>query len=187
MPGDPAIITSGWGGLGGLRGRCFDVRAALEAHLGSQQVARIVYGSIIGLTLVVAVDDHPPTAGVMTAWLLLSAVAVALAELYSEVVGAETRERHRVTRHQLAHMLDSAGAVALGVGFPAVFFLLAVVHLIELDSAFTIAKWGGLGLIGFYGYWAARFSGAPVPRALVRAALVAVVGFTVIAFKALIH
>ena len=50
----------------------------------------------------------------------------------------------------------------------ALFFLLAVVHLIELDSAFTIAKWGGLGLIGFYGYWAARFSGAPVPRALVR-------------------
>jgi hypothetical protein len=59
------------------------VRAALEAHLGSRQVARIVYGAIIGLTLVVALHDHPPTAGVMTSWLLLSAVAVALAEVYS--------------------------------------------------------------------------------------------------------
>jgi hypothetical protein len=27
------------------------VRAALEAHLGSRQVARVVYGAIIGLTL----------------------------------------------------------------------------------------------------------------------------------------
>jgi hypothetical protein len=27
------------------------VRAAVEAHLGSRQVARVVYGAIIGLTL----------------------------------------------------------------------------------------------------------------------------------------
>ena len=163
------------------------MRASLETHLSSRKVSRIVYGAIVGLTLVVALEDHPPTAGVMTTWLLISAVTVALAELYSEVVGAETSERHRVTRHQLSHMLGSAGAVALGVAFPAGFFLLAVVHLIELDTAFTIATWGGLGLIGFYGYWAARFAGAPVPRALVQAALVAAAGGIVIVFKALVH
>jgi hypothetical protein len=163
------------------------VRARLEAHLSSRQVARVVYGAIVGLTLVVALDGHPPTAGVMTAWLLVSAVSVALAELYSEVVGAETSERHRVTRRQLSHMLESAGAVALGVGFPAVFFLLAWVHLIELDAAFALAKWSGLVLIGFYGYWAARFAGASVPRALVQAALVAAAGGILILFKALVH
>ncbi|TFV92971.1 hypothetical protein E4P40_00875 [Blastococcus sp. CT_GayMR20] len=163
------------------------MHTALEAHLGSRQVARVVYGSIIGLTLVVTLDEHPPSAGVMTAWLLLTAVAVALAELYSEVVGAETSERHRVTRQQLAHMLESAGAVGLGVGFPAVWFLLVVLGLIEIDTAFAIAKWGGLGLIGFYGFWAARFSGASVSRALVQAALVAAIGAVVIAVKALLH
>jgi hypothetical protein len=171
----------------GARGGCRGVRATLEAHLGSRQVARIVYGSIIGLTLIVALDDHPPRAGVMTAWLLLTAVAVALAELYSEVVGAETSQRHRVTRRQVAHMLDDAGAVAIGVGFPAVFFLLASIDLIQLHTAFTIAKWSGLGLIGFYGYWAARFAGAPVSRALVQAVMVAAVGGALILFKALLH
>ena len=163
------------------------MRASLEAHLGSRQVAKILYGAIVGLTLIVAVGEHPPSAGVMTAWLLVSALTVALAELYSEVVGTETSQRHRVTRGQLSHMLESAGAVALGVGFPAVFFLLALVHLIELDTAFAIAKWGGLALIGFYGYWAARFAGSTVPRALVQAALVAAVGGIVIVFKALVH
>jgi hypothetical protein len=163
------------------------VRAGLEAHLSSRQVSRVVYGAIVGLALVVAVDKHPPTAGVMAAWLVGSAVAVALAELYSEVVGTETRERHRVTHEQFTRMLESAGAVAVGVGFPAVFFLLAVLRLIEVDTAFAIAKWGGLGLIGFYGYWAARFAGTPVLRALVQAALMAAVGGALIAFKALIH
>ena len=123
----------------------------------------------------------------MTAWLILTAVAVALAEVYSDVVGTETRERHRVTRQDLAPMLEDAGAVAFGVGFPVVFFLLAVVHVIALDTAFVLAKWCGLGLIGCYGYWAARLSGASVARALVQAALVAAVGGVVIAFKALIH
>ena len=163
------------------------MHTALAAHLGSRQVARIVYGSIVGLTLVVALEKHPPSAGVMTAWLLLTAVAVALAELYSEVVGVETRERHRVTRPQLAHLLEGAGAVALGVASPAVFFLLAVVGLLQLDTAFGIAKWGGLGLIGFYGYWAARLAGAPVSRALVQAMIVALVGGAIIVVKALLH
>jgi hypothetical protein len=173
--------------LPGAPDDCAAVRAAVEAHLGSRQVARVVYGAIIGLTIIVAVEDHPPSAPVMAAWLGLTGLTVALAEVYSEVIGVETSERHRVTRHQLAHLLGDGWAVALGVAFPAVFFLLAVVHLFELDTAFTLARWSGLGLIGFYGYWAARFAGAPVPRALAQAAAVAAIGGIVIAFKALVH
>jgi hypothetical protein len=163
------------------------VRATLESHLGSREVARVVYGAIIGLTLVVAVEKHPPRAGVMAAWLLMTGVTVALAEVYSEVIGIETRERHRVTRHQLAHLIGQGWAVAFGVAFPAVFFLLAIPDTVELHTAFAFAKWTGLGLIGFYGYWAARFAGSPVPRALAQAAVVAVLGGFVIAFKALVH
>ncbi|MCW2532311.1 MAG: rane protein of unknown function [Blastococcus sp.] len=163
------------------------VRARLESHLGSRQVARVVYGAIIGLTLIVAVEDHPPSAAVMAAWLVLTGVTVALAEVYSEVIGVETSERHRVTRHQLAHLLGQGWAVLLGVAFPAVFFLLAVVGVLELHAAFASARWSGLGLIGFYGYWAARFAGAPVPRALAQAAAVATIGALVIAFKVLLH
>ena len=33
----------------------------------------------------------------------------------------------------------------------------------ELDTAFRLAKWSGLGLIGFYGFAAARLAGAPRP------------------------
>jgi hypothetical protein len=84
-------------------------------------------------------------------------------------------------------MLDDAAAVAFGVGFPAVFFLIAAVDLLGLHAAFALAKWSGLGLIGFYGYWAARFAGAPVARAVLRGAMVAAVGSAVIAFKALLH
>jgi hypothetical protein len=163
------------------------VRATLEAHLGSRQVGRVVYGSIIGLAVLVVLEDHPPSAARVAVALLLTGLAVALAEIYSEVIGVETAERHRVTGRQLAEMAGGACAVAVGVAVPAVFFLLASIGVLQLGTAFTIAKWSGLGLIGFYGYWAARFAGAPVDRALAQAVIVATVGAVVIVFKALVH
>jgi hypothetical protein len=159
----------------------------LSAHLGSRQVARVVYGAIIGLALIVALERHPPRTAAIVASLVGTGVAVALAEIYAEVVGIETRERHRVTREQLAEMRDDALAVAFGVAFPTVFFLLAATGAIELDTAFALAKWSGLGLIGFYGFIAARFAGATVSGALVRGAGVAAIGGALIALKALVH
>jgi hypothetical protein len=163
------------------------VRAGLEAHLGSRQVAKVVYGSIIGLALTVALESHPPAAGVMTVWLLGTAVAVALAEIYSEVVGVETSQRHKVSRHEWAHFLEDAGAVAFGVAFPAVFFLLSTLGVLDEDTAFTVAKWTGLGLIGFYGFWAARFAGATPHGALLKGAVVALIGAGLIVLKSLVH
>ena len=163
------------------------MRAGLAAHLGSRQVARVVYGSIIGLALVVALESHPPGPGVVVGWLLGTAVSVALAEVYSDVVGTETRTRHRVTVHQVGPMVEDAAAVAFGIGFPALFFLLSLLGVASLDLAFELARWTGLALIGFYGFWAARFAGAPPHRALLHALLVALVGGALIALEALLH
>jgi hypothetical protein len=163
------------------------IRQAIEAHLGSRQVSRVIYGSIIGLALVVVLEAHPPSTGAIVASLLVTALAVGLAEFYSEIVGTETRTRRRVERTEILHMLDDALAVAFGVAFPSVFFVVAALGAIELGSAFTLAKWSGLGLIGAYGFCAARFAGAGVAMAVLHAVAVASAGGLLIVVKALIH
>ena len=173
---------------GGPGGRTLRrMRESLEAHLGSRQVGKVVYGSIIGLALIVALSGHPPSAGVMAIWLVGTAVAVALAEIYAEVIGTETRTRRPVTRAQMVHMAEDAGAVGFGVAFPAVFFVLAALHVFDLDTAFTVAKWAGVGLIGFYGYCGARFAGNAPHRALLKGVLVALVGAGLIVLKSFVH
>jgi hypothetical protein len=127
------------------------MRDAIAAHLGSHQVARVLYGSIIGLALVVAVEAHMPGAGALAVTLVATAIAVALAKLYSEIVGTQTRTGARVERQQISEMFDEVGAVAIGITFPCVFFLLAALGAIDVDAAFTIAKWSGLGLVAAYG------------------------------------
>jgi hypothetical protein len=163
------------------------VQRAIEAHLGSRQVSRVIYGAIIGLALVVGLEHHPPRPGVVVATLLGTAVAVGLAELYSDVVGTETRTHRRADREQLGRIFDDVAAVVFGIGFPAVFFVLAAAGAMEVETAFTVAKWSGFGLIGFYGFWGARLAGAGVPASLLEALGVGLVGALLIGLKALVH
>jgi hypothetical protein len=159
----------------------------VESHLESKQVSRIVYGAIIGLALVVALESHPPPPGVMVATVLGTAVAVGLAEIYSETLGTEVRTRRRVERDAMRAMWTDTAAVVFGVAFPATFFVVAATGAIDTDTAFDLAKWCGLGLIGFYGFIAARLSGARLATALVKGLTAAVIGAFLIALKALVH
>src|SRR3954463_1702195 len=159
----------------------------LGSHLGSRQVSRVIYGAIIGLALVVAMEDHPPSSGAVVGMLLGTALAVGLAELYSDILGIETRKRRHATDAELRHRTANMAAVAFGIAFPVVFFILAAVHAIGEETAFTIAKWSGVGLIGFYGFSAARLSGEGVLVSALRAIAVALIGAFLVGLKALLH
>ena len=90
---------------------------AIQTHLGSRQVSRVIYGAIVGLALIVALEAHPPSSAVVVATLLGSALAVALAELYSELLGVETRSRRHVRGAEVRHMASDAVAVAAGISY----------------------------------------------------------------------
>ena len=160
---------------------------AVFSHLGSKDVVKVVYGSIVGLALVVALEAHPGTPTQTFAAVVATAIAIALAEAFSEFIGIETRERRHVAGREIPGLAADAGAVAIGAGFPAVFFLLAAVKVLDLDTAFTIAKWSGLGLIFAYAWAASRLAGSSVVTATLHATVVGAIGVVLIALKALLH
>jgi hypothetical protein len=163
------------------------LRRAIESHLRSRQVPRVIYGSIIGLALVLVLEHHPTSTRESLSALLSTALAVALAELYAEIIGAETRTRRRVTRAEVGPFLSDAAAVGFGAAAPAIFVVLAAIGVLDLDTALTIAKWTGLGLIGVYGYVADRLAGGSVVSAVLHALAVMAIGGLLIAIKALVH
>ena len=164
-----------------------NLRASLASHLRSGQVSRVVYGSIIGLALVLTLERHPPGVGTVIGSLVASAVAVALAELYSEWVGGRARAGMGGETEPLRTVVADTVAVGFGVAFPSVFFLASAVTPIDYDTAFELAKWTGLGLIAGYGYVAARLSGSGRWAALTEAAVVGLIAAALIIVKALLH
>jgi hypothetical protein len=159
----------------------------IEEHLGSRDVARVIYGAIVGLALVVALQSHPPAAGVMAALLVATAVAIGLAELYAEAVSTEARTRRPLSAAQLRTMAGEAAGVVFGAGFPAVFFVLAALGVMDVHLAVTLSKWSGLGLICGYGYLAARLAGATHGRGLAHAVVLGLIAGALIAVKAILH
>ena len=159
----------------------------LVEHLESPDVARVIYGAIVGLALVLALQFHPPTAAQAAGAIAGTALAIALAEAYSDLIAGEARTRRPINRAEVRHATQAAAAVFFGAGFPALFFALASTGAIELHTAFTLSKWTGLGLICGYGFLAARLAGRSVARAFVHAALVGAIAGALIAFKALLH
>jgi hypothetical protein len=163
------------------------LRTRIQAHLGTGQVGRVIYGAIIGMAVIVVLQEHPPAPAVVAGFLLMTALAVGLAELYSEMVATETRTRRRVRTEHVLEILEDVVAVGFGITFPAVYFVLAALGAMEVDTAFTLAKYSGVGLIGFYGFCAARLAGASVPSALLQGLAAGAIGGALIAFKAFVH
>jgi hypothetical protein len=163
------------------------LRRGLESHLGSRDVARVIYGAVVGLAVVVAMQAHPPSAAVAAGVVVGSALAVGLAELYSEIVGTEARTRRPVLGSAVREMAGEALAVFFGAGFPALFFIASALGVMEVGLAFTLSKWSGVVLICGYGYLAARLSGSSRLNALVHAAAVGAIGGFLIGLKAVLH
>ncbi len=143
----------------------------------------MVYGAIIGLALVVALEAHPPSNRSVIATLLGTALAVALAEYYADTLDARARhlEEHGRT------ILEHAVAAAFGISFPAIFFVLSAAGVMEQDTAFDVAAWTGVGLIAFYGYCAGRLSGASQPGSLLQGLGAGTIGLLLIVLKSLFH
>lgn len=163
-------------------------RSSLVAYLRSRRGPRMLYGAVVGLALVAGLEDHPPDPGVMAATLMATAVAIGLAELYSELVGRELRTG------KLGLGPGGAGGLAAevlatmaGAAFPAVFFVLAGLGVLSTPTAFDVAKWSGVGLLVGSGFAAGRLAGATIRSSLVHAVAVGSIGAALIAFKALLH
>src|SRR5689334_18628091 len=96
--------------------RLAGMRNRVVSHLGSRDVAHIIYGATVALALVIAVQDHPPGAATLAVELIATGIAIGLAELYADFVSTEARTRRHVRREDLAEMVREASAVVFGAG-----------------------------------------------------------------------
>ena len=142
-----------------------------------------VYGSIIVLAFVTGLDEVSASAREAFFGVLGAAIAVALSEMYADMIGATIRERRTPSR---AEYREFGVDMAFGFGaaiFPALFFLLAWLEVMALGRAFAVAEWSGVGILFGYALVATRAANMTLSHSLLWAGGLTVCGIGLVELK----
>ena len=152
----------------------------------AERARHAVYGSVIVLAVIVALDGTDVRSREVLASVLGAAIATVLAELYADYLAATIRAGRRPSAAERGERFKNAAFGLLAAVLPAVLFVLAMAGAMPLDSAFTAATWTGVGVLGFYAFGANRISGEGVWPSVVVGAAFTALGAMLVLLKALV-
>lgn len=151
------------------------------------RAARAVYGTIIALAVIVVLDDGSTEADEVIAAVLGATIAASMAETYADYLGAVIRQRRHLSREELRQAATDSALGTLAALLTLLPFVAVELGWIETQTAFDIAPWIGLALIGGYSLFANRIAGLPMSRAALITASMIAIGLVLIALKSLTH
>jgi hypothetical protein len=152
-----------------------------------QFAARSIYGSILVLALLLAMENHPPPPLQAAIAVAGTVLAVLSAEAYAENLGAELTLGRRLTREERRARFRELGAMTVSAELPVGFLLLAAAGVLDQETAFRLARWSTLALLLGGGYLARRLGGTSRLSAAWSGLLVFGVGVLISVLKAWLH
>lgn len=152
-------------------------------NLDGHRVSKIIYGTIIILVVILAMEDHPPSHLGTVVTILFTGVGVALAELYSDVIGTKINKKSSLTWEERKEITRNVSSVMIGALLPLPLIILAWLGLMNLEFAIFLDKWLLVTVLLFYGFVAAKLSGYSNIWSLASAFAVCTVGILVVMVK----
>jgi hypothetical protein len=156
-------------------------------HRMAERAARAVYGTIIALAVIATLEGGSAPAGEIIAAVIGGVVAAQLAELYAGYLADVIRTHRHPDRARIREAAVDSLAGTLAALLPVAPFVLAAAGAIERETAFDIAFWAGLGVLGAYAVLANRLAGLRGMQNLVACLVVLGIGLALIALKTLVH
>ncbi len=155
----------------------------LPRLLPRYDISRVVYGTVIIFVVSMTLEIHPPPP-LQALWqILLAIAAVALAELYAELIAESIHERRRLHMDDLLRVTLRVATVVLPAMIPAIFILPAFLGLISTTLALNLAQWTALIQLTGYGYLAGRLRGAGHLSSIINGLLGTSIGLALILLK----
>jgi drug/metabolite transporter (DMT)-like permease len=151
------------------------------------RAARAVYGTIIALAVIVVLDDGQTEADEVIVAVLGATIAASMAETYADYLAAVIRQRRHLSRDELRQAATDSALGTLAALATLAPFVAVELGWIETQTAFDVAPWIGLALIGGYSMFANRIAGLPTRRAALITATMIAIGLVLIAIKSLAH
>jgi hypothetical protein len=166
------------------RGGRSDAGAAADTR--GERAAHAIYGSIVVLAVIVAEQDTSIDAGEAIASVIGVAVVTALAEIYADYIGGTIRAGRHPTARERGIAFRNVAVGFLTAIIPVVYFVLAALDVMRLDTAFDAAVWTGVGVLGAYALVANFLAGFSVGRSLLVGLGFTALGAALVVLKAVL-
>jgi len=147
---------------------------------------RVIYVVIAVMAVDVALEGVEDRAGKALAYVVGTAIALTLAELFADRIGISIRSGRAPSEEERILGIREAATGLVAAALPISMFVLAVLGTITLDLAFVTSQWIGFAILAIYSYVASRARGGSQLRAIVGAVALTAVGGALIFLNALI-
>ena len=156
----------------------------LEKYYGNDRASKVVYGSVL-IFAFLAGQSHSghDSALPLVFGTFLAAVAIVLAEVYSEILGRTIRNKRKLKKLERQEVEQDSLAIISVSFWPSLIFLLSYFGLFSVHTAFNISYGLLLTVLFVFSYWASILSGRNRSISLFRAAIATCVGLVVILAK----
>ena len=150
--------------------------------------ARAVYGLLIVMAVLEAMEVHPPHAGWEGPELLVGTVlAVALAEVYADLIAGMLVHHKRPSRTELGLTGREAAPLLIGAPLPIVALVLSALGWVGIHRAIDAAQVIAYTTLLLFGWRTARQLDTRLPARVMAGLTFAAIGFLLVAIKAAFH
>jgi hypothetical protein len=161
--------------------------AGAGEHSMGHYAARSVYGAILVLALLLALQQHPPGpfhAAILVAGTILAVLA---AEAYADLLGAEVDVGRPPSRAERREKIRELAVVTGAAEGPVLMLVLAGLGLIDTELAFRLAVGITIGLLFLVGFLARWLAGRSLAASLQSSFLIGGLGVALAVLKHFAH
>jgi hypothetical protein len=156
-------------------------------HSQGHYAARSVYGAILVLALLLALQQHPPGPFYAAVLVAGSILAVLAAEAYADLLGVEIDRGGPPTRQQRREKLRELAVMTAAAEGPVLFLVLAGLGLISEVLAFRLAVAITIALLFLAGFLARWLAGRSLWASLQSSLVAGGLGVALAIFKHFVH
>lgn len=155
----------------------------LSRSLIGSRSSKAVYGIILITVALIGFERHTADHADIVFKVLLAAIVIVLAEIYSEYLGEKIKQKKTLSKKERKDIVHDASAIFTVSLYPAIVFLISALGLYSAETAFKITYALSLVGLGAFGYIASVYAGDTKFESLKRTAAAVFIGLIVILLK----
>ncbi len=153
-------------------------------YFGNTRAAKAIYGIILSFVLLYGLDhlgiNDPLSVAIK---LIFGALSITIAEIYAETVGERIAKQRKLDRKEKKQIIDDAMAIVSVSVVPVIFFVIAELNIISVQTAFILGYIYYLLSLFIFNFYAGLLSRAKTKNAFLFALISTVFGVFAIALK----